>query len=232
VTRAACAIAYVHAVSKVLAFFDLDHTLLSKNTGVLYALFSLRQGRISRLDTLRSLRWAFMHRLGRLDVESAYAKAGALFRGMSGAALRGEAEAWFEREVRSCVRPQARRVIAMHRGLGHEAVLLTNSSSFIAEAASTALGMDGWLANQILLDPHGRVTGHVPRPLCYGPGKVEHARRFAATRGASLKNAWFYTDSISDLPMLLEVGTPVAVHPDRRLLRAARQHGFRIADWS
>jgi phosphoserine phosphatase len=32
--------------------------------------------------------------------------------------------------------------------------------------------------------------------------------------------------------MLLEVGTPVAVHPDRRLLRAARERGFRIADWS
>jgi phosphoserine phosphatase len=31
--------------------------------------------------------------------------------------------------------------------------------------------------------------------------------------------------------MLLEVGTPVAVHPDPALLRVARQRGFRIADW-
>jgi HAD superfamily hydrolase (TIGR01490 family) len=219
-------------VTKVLAFFDLDHTLLAKNTGVLYALFALRQGRISRLDTLRSLRWAFMHRLGRLDVESAYGKAGALFRGLSGDALRSEGAAWFEREVRRHLRPQAQAVVDAHRERGHETVMLTNSSSFIAEAACAALGMDAWLANQILLDEQGLVTGLVPRPLCYGPGKVTHARAFAAERGASLSNAWYYGDSISDLPMLLEVGTPVAVHPDPRLRRAALERGMRIADWS
>jgi HAD superfamily hydrolase (TIGR01490 family) len=219
-------------VSKVLAFFDLDHTLLSQNTGVLYALFSLRQGRISRLNTLRSLRWAFMHRLGWLDVDSAYAKAGALFRGMSGAQIRAEAHAWFVRDVIQYVRPRAQGVIDTHKRSGHETVLLTNSSSFIAEAACAALGLDGFLANHILLDAQGSITGDVPRPLCYGKGKVTHAQRYASARGAALSNAWFYGDSLSDLPMLLEVGTPVAVHPDRRLTRAAHRHGIRIADWS
>jgi HAD superfamily hydrolase (TIGR01490 family) len=217
--------------STVLAFFDLDHTLLSKNTGVLYALFALRQGRLSRLDTLRSLRWAFLHRLGRLDVERAYAKAGALFRGVSGDLVRSEAQAWFEREVMHHVRPGARAAVARHRAEGHATVLLTNSSSFIAEAACAALGLDAWLANEILLDERGLITGHVPRPLCYGAGKVTHARSFAEARGARLSDAWFYSDSISDLPMLVEVGTPVAVHPDRRLRRVARARGFRIADW-
>lgn len=218
-------------MSKVLAFFDLDHTVLSKNTGVLYALFSLRQGHISLLDTLRSLRWAFQHRRGKLDIDRAYAKAGALFRGMSGSTLRGEAQAWFERDVVQHVRPGARSAIAQHRAQGHQTVLLTNSSSFIAEAACSALGMDGWLANHILLDDAGLVTGKVPQPLCYGHGKVTHARGYADERGAQLSDAWFYSDSISDLPMLLEVGTPVAVHPDPRLLREARQRGFQIAHW-
>jgi HAD superfamily hydrolase (TIGR01490 family) len=218
-------------VSKVLAFFDLDHTVLSRNTGVLYALFALRQRRLSALDTLRSLRWAFLHRLGKLDVDRAYAKAGALFRGVSGALLQSEAHAWFEREVVRHVRPGARAAIARHRDQGHATVLLTNSSSFIAEAACAALGLDAWLANEILLDEHGLITGHVPRPLCYGTGKVTRARGFADARGARLSDAWFYSDSISDLPMLAEVGTPVAVHPDRRLLRVARERGFTVVDW-
>ena len=229
---AGCALAYSRRVSPVLAFFDLDHTVLSKNTGVLYALFALRQGRISALDTLRSLRWAFLHRLGKLDVEHAYAKAGALFRGVSGAQIRGESHTWFEREVVRHVRPGARAAIAHHRDQGHATVLLTNSSSFIAEAACTTLGIDAWLANEILLDERGLITGQVPRPLCYGPGKVTHARGFAEARGAQLSDAWFYSDSISDLPMLAEVGTPVAVHPDRRLLRVARERGFSVVDWS
>jgi HAD superfamily hydrolase (TIGR01490 family) len=218
-------------VSKTLAFFDLDHTLLSRNTGVLYALFSLRQRRISLLDTLRSLRWAFQHRRGKLDIDRAYSKAGALFHGMSGASLRHEAHTWFTRDVLRHVRPGARSAIAQHREQGHKTVVLTNSSSFIAEAACTALGMDAWLANHILLDEQGLITGKVPRPLCYGQGKVTHARSYAETLGASLADAWFYSDSISDLPMLLEVGMPVAVHPDPQLLREARQRGFQIAHW-
>lgn len=218
-------------MSQVLAFFDLDHTLLSKNTGVLYALFSLKQRRISLLDTLRSLRWAFQHRRGKLDIDRAYAKAGALFYGMCGHTLRDEAHAWFERDVQRHVRPGARRAIAQHREQGHKTVVLTNSSSFIAEAACAALGMDAWLANHILLDEQGRITGKVPQPLCYGQGKVVHARTFADEHGAQLSDAWFYSDSISDLPMLLEVGTPVAVHPDPQLSRVARARGMRVAHW-
>ena len=218
-------------MSQVLAFFDLDHTLLSRNTGVLYALFSLKQRRISLLDTLRSLRWAFQHRRGKLDIDRAYAKAGALFHGMCGHTLRHEAHAWFARDVLRHVRPGARSAIARHRAEGHQTVVLTNSSSFIAEAACAALGMDAWLANQILLDDAGRITGKVPHPLCYGQGKITHARGYAEQHGAQLADAWFYSDSISDLPMLLEVGTPVAVHPDPRLLRVARERGFQIARW-
>lgn len=224
--------AYIAPVSKVLAFFDLDHTLLSQNTGVLYALYALRQGRISPLNTLRSLRWAFMHRVGWLDVERAYAKAGALFRGLSGEQIRDEAHVWFQREVVHYVRPRAHSVLDAHKRDGHETVLLTNSSSFIAEAACSALGLDGWLANHILLDAQGAITGEVPRPLCYGPGKITHAQRYAEARGAQLSDAWYYGDSLSDLPMLLAVGSPVAVHPDAWLSRAAKRHGIRIADWS
>ncbi|HEX6241722.1 MAG TPA: HAD family hydrolase [Polyangiales bacterium] len=218
-------------MSKVLAFFDLDHTLLSQNTGVLYALFSLRQRRLSLIDTLRSLRWAFQHRRGKLDIDRAYAKAGDLFRGMSGPMLRSEAHAWFARDVLRHVRPGARSAIARHRAQGHKTVVLTNSSSFIAEAACEALGMDAWLANQILLDEGGLITGKVPQPLCYGQGKVTYARAYADEHGAQLSDAWFYSDSVSDLPLLLEVGTPVAVHPDPRLLRVARERGFQVAHW-
>ena len=62
-------------------------------------------------------------------------------------------------------------------------------------------------------------------------GKVLLARRHAESLGVSLAEASFYTDSLSDLPMLEAVGRPVAVHPDPRLRRVARQRGWEIADW-
>jgi phosphoserine phosphatase len=68
-------------------------------------------------------------------------------------------------------------------------------------------------------------------PFCYGPGKVAHAEVIADKLHIPLKECVFYTDSYSDLPMLEAVGEPVAVDPDRRLLRHAMQRGWRIERW-
>jgi phosphoserine phosphatase len=43
-----------------------------------------------------------------------------------------------------------------------------------------------------------------------------------------LKASFFYTDSISDLPLLEQVGHPIAVNPDPRLRRIARSRGWPV----
>lgn len=61
-------------------------------------------------------------------------------------------------------------------------------------------------------------------------GKIEHLDAWLASRGQSLADfpeAWFYGDSINDLPLLLRVTHPVAVDPDINLERIARQRGWR-----
>jgi phosphoserine phosphatase len=46
-----------------------------------------------------------------------------------------------------------------------------------------------------------------------------------------MDQAVFYTDSITDLPLLEAVGRPVAVNPDARLRRVARSRGWAIEQW-
>ena len=214
-----------------VAFFDLDHTLLAHNSGVLYARAAFAQGRISLLDFVRSMRWGFLHKLGRLDVADAYRRAGALFRGSSGVELRSEVHAWFRREVAQHLRPGGRITLARHAARGERTVLITNSSGFIAEAACAAWGLHDYLANDILVDSEGRVTGETSRPLCYGSGKVHWATLWAERNGFDLSRASFYSDSISDLPLLERVQTPVAVHPDARLRCIARARDWSIQHW-
>jgi phosphoserine phosphatase len=62
--------------------------------------------------------------------------------------------------------------------------------------------------------------------VCYGQGKVVWAERFAAEHDVDLAASYFYTDSISDLPLLERVGHPVVVNPDLRLRRLARKRGW------
>jgi phosphoserine phosphatase len=53
----------------------------------------------------------------------------------------------------------------------------------------------------------------------------------ARALGVDLAASYAYGDSLSDLPMLEEVGTPVAVNPDSALRALARKRGWAIEDW-
>src|SRR5262249_51808803 len=81
------------------------------------------------------------------------------------------------------------------------------------------------------LDSEQRFTGKPSLPLCLGDGKVTRAEQLAKQCGFHLRDAVFYTDSVSDLPLLSRVGEPVAVNPDPRLRRIAERRGWRIERW-
>ena len=57
-------------------------------------------------------------------------------------------------------------------------------------------------------------------------------RGFAEAHGIDMARSYFYTDSYSDVPMLLEVGEPRVINPDPRLRRWAAQRGLRWETWS
>ena len=77
----------------------------------------------------------------------------------------------------------------------------------------------------------GIFTGEPIEPICYGVGKVAHAEGIALKLNVKLAECAFYTDSMSNLPMLEAVGRPVVVSPDPRLRRVARKRGWPVQDW-
>lgn len=118
-----------------------------------------------------------------------------------------------------------------HRAKGDLLVLLTASSSYLAELAVRDLKLDAALANRFEVDAHGLHTGRSLGALCFGVGKLTHARTFADAHQVALKDCTFYTDSFSDVPVLEAVGTPVMIAPDPMLRRLARRRGWRIEEW-
>ncbi len=80
------------------------------------------------------------------------------------------------------------------------------------------------------LESNGR-PGLPVEPLCFGQGKLARAEALAQALGADLSRAIFYSDSITDLPLLERVGEAVAVNPDKKLLREARARGWRVEKW-
>lgn len=213
-----------------IAFFDLDRTVLSVNSATLWVRRELREGRIRWRDGARAAAWMGLYHLGAAHIEGALLRAAAFMRGQDEDELRARTRRFWTEEVRPFVRPGALACIARHRTAGDPLHLLTSSSSYLSEVVVEDLGFDGFLANHF--ESHeGVLTGAARLPLCFGAGKVERAAALLRTLGTSFDDTVFYTDSFSDLPMLEAVATPVVVHPDPRLRRAARARAWVIEDW-
>ena len=64
------------------------------------------------------------------------------------------------------------------------------------------------------------------------PGLPLEIGELAAAEGIDLDASTAYSDSHTDLPFLEAVGHPVAVNPDRRLRRLARERGWPMLEFS
>lgn len=214
-----------------IAFFDMDRTLLSLNTGGLWIRRELALGHLSRWQVLRGALWLAQYSLGFAALESAVGRAIGTLAGSHAGALQERTAVFYEAHVRALYRPGGRRAVEEHRRAGDRLVLLTASSVYLAELVSRELGLDAVLCNRLEVDEQGLHTGRTIGGLCFGAGKLQHAEAFAARASVPLCQCAFYTDSYSDLPVLEAVGEPVAVNPDRRLRRAALQRGWPVVDW-
>lgn len=217
---------------RVAAFFDLDRTLIPFNSALAYARYEHRAGRLSTMALVQSGLWMGLYHLSLVDLTRAFEKAIGYYRGVESRVLAERTRAWFETEIAEALLPAARAAMERHRAAGHALVLLSSTSSYMAELVVERWGFQDWLANRFKEDAAGRLTGEAEAPLCYGAGKVEHARRYAEARGIDLRASWFYTDSYSDLAMLEAVDEPRVVNPDPRLRRLARRRGWPIEEWA
>ncbi|MGA1034153.1 MAG: HAD family hydrolase, partial [Ilumatobacteraceae bacterium] len=125
------------------------------------------------------------------------------------------------------IRPEARRLLDLHRHAGRSTFIVSAAPSEIVEPLALSLGMTGAIGTRgHVVD--GVYTGELDGPFCYGEGKVEAISELARWDNLDLAQCYAYSDSSSDLPMLSAVGHPVAVNPDGKLERHARLHGWPI----
>lgn len=214
-----------------IAYFDLDRTLLPTNSGRLFFRRELELGHVTRWQALRAAGALVRYSLGLASVETALQEAIAALAGSDSHALRARTQDFFEHQIRARYRPGARLALEEHRKAGHRCVLLTASSGYLSELVSAELGLDDALCNRLEVDERGRHTGRTVGSVCFGAGKLRHARSYAESFGVPLSDCAFYTDSYTDLPVLEAVGRPVAVNPDLRLRREAARRGWAIVDW-
>lgn len=151
------------------------------------------------------------------------------YRGLS-AELLHTAGAQFGRDyLQAKIFPRARERLQAFLQAGRKIVLVTGGLEvFVAPLAAE------WHADVLaprLEEENGIYTGRVlPAPFT-GQVKAHLIQEHAARHHIDLAQSHALGDAYGDLPMLECVGHPVAVNPDRRLARIAKERGWQVEIW-
>jgi HAD superfamily hydrolase (TIGR01490 family) len=216
---------------KRAALFDMDRTLVRKETASLYVRYQVAMGEATLGDLARTTGWVLQYTLGLLDAEKVAERALVALRGVPETVLAARCDDWFPRYVERHITDRGREAVLRHQAAGDLCAIVTGASPYAAWPLARRLGIEHVVSSVFEIDDQGLFTGRAERPLCFGHGKVARAERLAEENGFRLEDATFYTDSVSDLPLLERVREPVVVNPDPRLSRVAKARGFRVERW-
>ena len=124
--------------------------------------------------------------------------------------------------------PEMLEEVYAHQDAARPTFIVSAAGDELVQLLARILYMDGGIGTSYEVGEDGLFTGELGGAFMYGEGKVEAMRRFADQHDIDLGASFAYSDSVSDLPMLRAVGTPVVVNPDEELTRIAREEGWRV----
>jgi HAD superfamily hydrolase (TIGR01490 family) len=213
------------------ALFDMDRTLVRRETASLYVRYQRDLGLATWRDSARVMWWVAQYTAGVIDAPGVAARAMQSLAGVEEVVLAARLDDCFRLYIERHVADRGRAAVEAHHSRGDLVAIVTGASLYATRPLARRLGIEHIVASELEVGPDGRFTGKIVPPLCYGVGKIERAARLAETLGFRLEDATFYSDSFTDLPLLERVRDPVAVNPDVRLRRVARKRGWRVEKW-
>lgn len=217
----------------VLAAFDLDGTVMATNVVETYLWARLPElsplGRVRELAAVASNLPTYLGAERRdrgVFLRSIYRR----YAGADLSALENYVDERLAPLILDRMSPEAIRRIREHRDAGHTTILITG---VIRPLTRPFEGLfDTIVAADLATDEQGLCTGFLSGPPMVGESRSAWLNHYAMLHEIDLAQSYGYADSHVDLPMLRSVGNPVAVSPDIALMRAAKQSGWSIVEWS
>ena len=212
-----------------LALFDLDNTLLTGDTDVLWCDFLIAQGRLDAATFVAAnADMEQRYQAGKATAAEFCAFYVSLLKGIShrdGVLLR---QHFFNEWIRPRISDDARALVEKHRAAGDVLILTTATNRFTTELTAKDLSIEHLIAieTESIDDVF---TGGTVGVLNMREGKVIRLMQWLRERGwaeSLMGEATFYSDSINDLPLLSAVANPVAVDPDAKLAREVEARGW------
>jgi len=211
-----------------LAIFDLDNTLIAGDSDHSWGEFLVSNGKVDP-DHYRMMNDRFYadYEAGCLDIHAYLDFSLAPLSAIPMAELQQLHQEFMREIIDPMMLDKARDLLETHRKSGDHLLVITSTNRFIVEPICHALGINDLIATELEISD-GQYTGKVSGTPTFKEGKVKRFNEWLVEHPDHRGDSYFYSDSINDLPMLMEVGNPVAVDPDPALHNEASRRNWQI----
>lgn len=214
-----------------LAIFDLDNTLLGGDSDHAFGEFLIEERLVDAL-THRDANDRFYRQYadGTLDIDEYLSFALKPLTRLSPEQLVDLSRRFVSSKVSRLLLPKASALLDSHRERGDTLLIITATNRFVTEPIAELLGVPHLIASEPERAEDGRITGRIVGTPSFQHGKIVRLDEWLQQHPQDLNGAYFYSDSMNDLPLLEQVDFPVAVNPDPRLHAHAERAGWPILD--
>jgi putative phosphoserine phosphatase/1-acylglycerol-3-phosphate O-acyltransferase len=205
-----------------VAYYDLDHTILNGNSANQLVEEARKRGIMTPSKYVHALYLSILYKLGIGDPVKMIERMLTWLNGLSEEAVISLCQDVFTVQLAHTIRPEVLASMKNHRDSSGAIVLLSSATSPICEPVRRFLQLDDVICTQ-LHSVDGILTGKTEGKLVYGVEKRRRLLEHCEAHEFDPAEAWYYGDSYTDLHVMQAVGNPVAVAPDKLLLRKARE---------
>lgn len=213
-----------------LVCFDLDHTLLTGDSDVLWCDFLIDRGLLDREQfAARNADMEARYQAGTVGVTEFSEFYVGTLAGRTPAEWDGLRTTFLSEIVAPRIPVSAHQLVQGHLRAGDLVVLTTATNRYITERTARHLGIEHLIATEPEL-ADGRFTGRTQGVLNMREGKVLRLKTWLQARGLLLEqvHSVAYSDSINDLPLLSSVNEAIAVDPDAKLAAEAHNRAWSV----
>jgi HAD superfamily hydrolase (TIGR01490 family) len=214
-------------VKRTLVLFDLDNTLLTGDSDVLWCDFLMERGLLDAKEfAARNEDMDARYRAGTVSAQEFAGFYVSLLAGRSPQELEPLRRDFLAQWIVPRIPRDAMELVERHR---QDLVVMTTATNhFITALTAAHFGIEHLIAIEAEIVA-GRFSGKSSGILNMREGKVTRMHDWLRDRGERLADfhSTAYSDSINDLPLLEAVDDAVAVDADPKLQAIAQQRGWR-----
>lgn len=210
-----------------IAFYDLDHTIIVDNSATHLVEAARSRGIMTEKQYRQAVVLSIIYKLGLGNPTKMISRMLSWLKGLQLESIKNLCKEVFSDALVDNIRPEILDTMKGHRRNNGANVLLSSATTPICEPVTRHLEMDDMICT-FLGEEGGTLTGTTDGKLVYGEEKKVRLLSYCQTYEYNPAEAYYYGDSFTDRYVMESVGYPVAVAPDRKLLKIARAQKWPI----